>query len=260
LSYNTEGLVPAGELVDMLSDRAEVSLRSTDYVKYRGGRQSSSRLSRNREILFIARRREGRGKAGLPRAAATIAETAGRSSASEDLDELCVDARLARILAGAFDPERFRELCGEGDGARSARDRETLVFREARGSISLRSYRCLVLEEGASELAAELSIGAKESLAGLLESALLPDNAAACAAAISLIEGGLRERRLQDLALHWLRKLAHRRYASDFRALAARIRAELERSAEGLGRIERGLAEIESLFEARLAGSRRNVG
>jgi adenine-specific DNA-methyltransferase len=246
LSYNTEGLVPPEELVDILSDRADVGLRSLDYVKYRGGRQSASRRSRNREILFVAKRRDGFGRGA-----------SGRSSAASELAALEVDVRLARALSGPFDPERFGGLGLRLGDACPDRAGEAFVFSEGSVSVELRSYRRIVLEEGAGEAVSKLSLQGKKALADLLEPTLLTDNTAACRAAIALLEDGLREKRIQDLALHWLRKLAHRRYEADFRALAARLQAVLEREGEGSARLARGLAEIETLFEARLAGSRR---
>ena len=246
LSYNTEGFVPPEELVDILSDRADVGLRSLDYVKYRGGRQSASRRSRNREILFVAKRREGLGKSA-----------SSSSSAASELAALEVDVRLTRALSGPFDPELFRDLGLRLGGGSPDRAGEALVFSDGSVAVELRSYSRIVLEEGAGEAVSKLSLQGKKALADLLEPILLPDNAAACRAAIALLEGGLRERRIRDLSLHWLRKLAHRRYEADFRALAERLRPVLECEGEGSGRLARGLAEIEALFEARLAGSRR---
>jgi adenine-specific DNA-methyltransferase len=240
LSYNTEGLVPPEELAELLSDRAEVSLRSLDYVKYRGGRQSASRLSRNREILFVARRRSGLGKP---------------SSVASDLAALDADVRLARTLAGAFDPARFAALCQPSRDAKPAGP--TLRFVSGEAIVELRSYRGLVLEEDSEGSTSRLGLEGKRSLAALLEPALLPDNAAACAAAAALIEGGLRERRVQELALHWLRKLAHRRYADDFRSLSGRLREAARRDEKGLGRLAAGLDAVTNLFEARIAASRR---
>ena len=237
LSYNTEGLVPAEELVDILSDRAEIELRSLDYVKYRGGRQSASRLARNCEILFIARRREGR----------------CRSSEGEELEarrglqDLEADLRLSRALAGPFDPERFRATCG-GD---------CLRFRRGGIELEFPSYRCLLIESGAYQVREALDRGGKEELSSLLEPLRLPDNVAACAAAADLMASGVRERRMQDLALAWLRKLAYRGYASEFRALSARLASIAGSDRLAFERLSAGLERIEEIFEARIAGGAR---
>jgi len=236
LSYNTEGLVAADELCEMMSDRADLSLRSVDYVKYRGGRQSVSRRSQNREILFVARRREGRGR-----------PSAERGGPNAELTRLRSELRLARALAGPFDPRRFAALCGG----------ETLRLESGGRSVELPSFRGLVLEEGAEEACACLSPEEKEALAARLEPALLGDNAAACAAAAGLMEGGACDTRLQALALGWLRKLAHRGYEGDFRALASRLRAAAASGGDRLVRFSERLSEVESLFGARMADRRR---
>jgi adenine-specific DNA-methyltransferase len=238
LSYNTEGLVPAEELFDILSDRADVRLRSLDYVKYRGGRQSASRRSHNSEILFLARRRERPGRS---------AGEAGLAAARSELAALEVDLRLSRALSGPFDPARFRALCDGG---------ETLRFVAGAAAIELRSYRCLLVDRGADDARSRLDSSGKSALAELLEGTLLADNAAACAAAAGLIEAGASERRIQDLALGWLRKLAHRGYESEFRSLALRLKAVALSEGQGLPRLAEGLEEVEALFSARLSGRR----
>ncbi len=237
LSYNTEGLVPAAELFDILSDRADIELRSLDYVKYRGGRQSASRRARNCEILFIARRREG-----LARSSA--GET---GEARIGLEELEADLRLSRALAGPFDPKRFRATCGG----------ESLLFRRGGVELELPSYRCLIIESVACQAREVLDRDGKEELSSLLEPLLLRDNGAACAAAADLMAAGVRERRMQDLALAWLRKLAHRGYASEFRALAARLASIAASDVVAFERLSVGLERIEGIFEARIAGGAR---
>jgi adenine-specific DNA-methyltransferase len=239
LSYNTEGLVPAEELFDILSDRAELRLLSLDYVKYRGGRQSASRRSRNSEILFVARRREGRGRPS--------GEAAARAARAE-LADLKASLRLSRALAGPFDPEAFRALCG---GA------EVLSFGWGEDRVELSSYRGLLIDRGAEDARALLDSKGKSALAELLEGALLPDNAAACAAAAGLLESGAFEARMQDLALGWLRKLAHRGYEADFRSLARRLKAVSSADGRGLPRLSEGIAGVEAQLDARLAAGRR---
>ncbi len=237
LSYNTEGIVPAEELFELLSDRADVSLRSLDYVKYRGGRQSASSQVRNREILFLARRRESPGR--------IVAENC---AASLELAELKVDLRLARALAGPFDPEAFRKLCGGG---------EVLPFSSAVASVELRSRDCLLLEEDSIDIAMTLDRQGKEALSDLLEPVLLADNAAACAAVAGLIEAGAHDPKLQGLALGWLRKLAHRGYEESFRVLSLRLVAAAMGKPEKLAPLAEGVLEVTALFDRRMEGRRR---
>ena len=58
LSYNTEGVVPLDELVELLESHGRVQLHAQDYVKYRGGKQSLHRSTRNTEFLLVVSRDE----------------------------------------------------------------------------------------------------------------------------------------------------------------------------------------------------------
>jgi adenine-specific DNA-methyltransferase len=247
LSYNTEGLVSPEELVDIFSDRAEVSIRSVEYVKYRGGRQSASRRSGNSEILFIARRRDGI-VAGDESSAHNASETRKPGGAKRELGRLEAALRLSRALEGPFDPMAFNALCDAAG---------VLRFTDRGVDIRLVSYHGLLITHGAEEAEERLDTGGKEALAQVLESCILGDNAAACRAATGLIESGILDRKLQELAVLWLRKLAYRGYEREFRELSARLTALAAAKPAELGRLGAELAKIEALFEARMFGRSR---
>jgi adenine-specific DNA-methyltransferase len=246
LSYSTEGIVSPEELVELLSDRADLTLRSLDYVKYRGGRQSASSRSSNCEILFVARRRTSAGKpdTGRPEGGEAGAE------ALRCLRDLKAELRLSRALAGPFAPAAFKALCGGG---------ESLAFGGGACELRLKSYRCLVIDEGADDARSLLDAEGKAALAGLLEPLLLPDNAAACEAAAGLIEGGALDRRLQELALVWLRKLAYRSYEQGYRRLSGRLKGLVVGRELELAYLAKELGKMDELFEARLAGRSRRT-
>jgi adenine-specific DNA-methyltransferase len=235
LSYNSDGIVEPEELYDLLSDRAEVSMRSVEYVAYRGGRQSASRRSATSEILFVARRREG----------ASRGTGAAGSMRGLELAALRARMELGRVLAGPYDPDAFERAAGGFSFSFPV---------SGGGTLELQSYRGLVLETASKRACADLAPGDAESLARLLGEALATDHAAACAAAASAIEAGAEERRAQDLALSWLRKLAHRRYETQFGAAAARLAAVASARPEALQRLASGVRDIEELFARRLEG------
>ncbi len=58
LSYNTEGIVPLEALLDLLEGHGRVRMFGRDYVKYRGGKQSLHRHTRNTEFLVVVTRHE----------------------------------------------------------------------------------------------------------------------------------------------------------------------------------------------------------
>jgi len=239
LSYNGDGIVDPEEICDILGDRADVSLRAVDYVAYRGGRQSASRRAATSEILFVARRRPP--SAGGHRRAGGEEEAA----ISRELSALRSKVELDRLLAGAFDPAAFARIAGGSELRLRARDGSEIV---------LSSYRGLVLESSSRRALAALGPEDAASIASLLREAALPDYGAACEAAAGLLEDGVFDRRLQDLALTWLRKLAHRRYESEFRRIASRLARIASSSPGRLSAMPARLGEIEELFAIRLAG------
>ncbi|HUW41309.1 MAG TPA: DNA adenine methylase [Rectinemataceae bacterium] len=235
LSYNSEGIVPVDELYELLADRADVSLRSVSYTVYRGGRQSASRRTGNSEILFVAERRAGRGPAQP-------------AAADRELGRLAAETRLARVLAGPFVPARLAGLASE-DGS--------IGVESKAGRFVLSTYRRLLVEEPRPPLSESLGADEMRELADRLEPALARDNGEACEACALLLESGARDRRIQDLSLGWLRKLAHRKYSERFRELGDRFARCADAAPAELSRLRAGLAELRSLYEARTAGQSR---
>jgi adenine-specific DNA-methyltransferase len=59
-SYNTEGIIPLEEFIDILEKSGRVDIRVDDYVTYRGGKQSAFRKNHNLEFQIILRRDKAR--------------------------------------------------------------------------------------------------------------------------------------------------------------------------------------------------------
>jgi adenine-specific DNA-methyltransferase len=270
LSYNSEGLVPPDELYDMLAERSDVSLRSVGYTTYRGGRQSAARRNGNSEILFVAERREGHGISQFRITQGSAASSTSVKDAAEhderdlrdfrrrrhgiddrdrELGRLAAETRLTRALSGPFDPRLLALIADENGKIR---------VESTAGNSALSTYRGLLIEEDGLSLLASLDVDEMNALADRLEPAMARDNADACEFCARLIEGGARERRIQDLALAWLRKLAHRKYAERFRELCSRLALSAEKEPGKMERLRAGLVELQRLFAARMAGQSRS--
>jgi adenine-specific DNA-methyltransferase len=105
VSYSNEGLIGLEELCDLLAETGSLSMRSTGYVKYPGGKQSLSRTIRNLECALIVER--GRGGAGR-------AEVRSPANAAR---EIVRETRIAQLLGCSFVPDRVREgFTVEGEG------------------------------------------------------------------------------------------------------------------------------------------------
>ena len=98
MSYSDDGLISLEELCDLLAETGRLEVRSQGYARYPGGRQSSSRTTRNVELALVVRRG----------AAARISHAARQAVA---------DARLARLLSLSFEPSRIRAAFRVQDGS-----------------------------------------------------------------------------------------------------------------------------------------------
>ncbi|HTX72468.1 MAG TPA: hypothetical protein VMC79_06545, partial [Rectinemataceae bacterium] len=238
LSYNSEGILSVEELYDLLAERAVVELRSLGYLTYRGGRQSALRRIRNREILFVAERREARGKPSTAEGRQEPRD--GRRATVLESHE--AELRLGRAIAGPFYPGLLLAEC-EPDG----------LLRVCSGDreLRIRTYRGLLLEPEAAALTSCLTSAEKLQLARRLEPALVDDNGTACELCAGLIEEGASDSRIQRLALAWLRKLAHKKYEIRFLPLMERLQRAAETRPGELHALRLGVAELHRLFRAR---------
>jgi adenine-specific DNA-methyltransferase len=240
LSYNTEGLIPLEELVALLESRGAVQVHGSEYVKYRGGKQSIGRRVHNVELLLVAER----GRCGSPRQ-------------REAVRRLLLEHRLRLLLRTSFDPEalaRAFPLLDDGQGIR---------VRLGGGELALRmERRYRFLPEAADALAAVFRAG--EAAAAELEALYSRIEACACAdreeeirvlLGILAQEPGARKREELERRLLWLlKKLAHRKYRERFQALVACLRRKIRQDPEGHRMLAAGLPALEKQAAARFAG------
>jgi len=91
LSYNTEGIVPFEELYENLTRHGRVDLYTSDYVKYRGGKQSLHRENYNLEFLLVIERGGHTGREERRR-----------------VDRLLLQKRLQVLCKQSFYPHRIK--------------------------------------------------------------------------------------------------------------------------------------------------------
>jgi adenine-specific DNA-methyltransferase len=113
LSYNTEGIIPFDRLIEICSTRGSVEILGSDYVTYRGGRQSNTRRVRNVEFLVLI---DGKAKP--------------RRSERGRIDAFLLHRRLVALMASAFHPDLIKSRFEtDGDGILVDRGREKMVLR-----------------------------------------------------------------------------------------------------------------------------------
>jgi adenine-specific DNA-methyltransferase len=267
LSYNTEGVVPLEQLLDLLEQRGRVRLYGRDYVTYRGGRQSLHRRTGNTEFLLVM----------------TSKERPGRGDRLE-IERFLRRGRLERLLGAVHHPGRIAARFDSGewlelnDGVpgpepvspANGTTRKKSPAAEVTGFLAI-DPRYADSPYGDRGIRLELLEGHRIRLAEV-DAAELPDHAArrleaqlqdtACrsrreeAHVLSevLQRPGLslrRRRRLVATLLKAVRKFAHAKYAAEFRDTVAELRETARHRPEHTPGLEEGLEDLLELFRRR---------
>jgi adenine-specific DNA-methyltransferase len=215
VSYSNEGLVGLEELCDILSETGSLSLHTTDYVKYPGGKQSLHRRIRNVEMLLVVDRGARTTREGRHRVAAQLASL-----------------RIGGLASRPFHPARIR--------AAFASEPHALVLASpdrAEVRIPMRHlYRFDDPPAAASALRA-LSPADRERVTGLLASCETADNREEIGVLLGIVrdetDSGQRGWILNEM-LRLLNRFAHRKY----RGIFAQTLEELREFAAGAPALE----------------------
>jgi adenine-specific DNA-methyltransferase len=247
LSYNTEGIIPFDELVELMSSQGRVELFGNEYVTYRGGKQSITRRVHNLEFVLI-----------LDRSAPASAADRRR------LQRAVAASRLAVLMKRSFHPDKVRQLfsiapdCRDSfpvhlDGKivhllmphlyRFAPEAgaivEAIAAGDAAGDLRLPILQQLLEKLGACEVTDR-----REEIQVLLEILQTP----------SACQRTRDGEALQKRILWLLRKFAHRKYREAFEQTLGELRVLSRRDPERFAALNRGLEEVEELARARFTG------
>jgi adenine-specific DNA-methyltransferase len=245
LSYNTEGIIPFDELVDLMISQGRVELHGNEYVKYRGGRQSLSRQVHNLEFVLVLDRTRPNSRADRSRLERAVAAN-----------------RLGVMMKRSFCPHEVRRRFSPMPG-----DLACLPVRLDGKTLHLpmpHLYR--FAPEAAAIVAAAVAGGTAVQLQPLLEkleACQLTDRREEIRVLMEILEGGHprgsvgdagEDDSLQKRIIWLLRKFAHRKYRKDFEQTLGELRAFARREPERFALLTRGLKEVEALALARFAG------
>ena len=194
VSYSDEGLIGLEELCELLAGTGSLSISSTGYVKYPGGKQSLGRTTRNQELVLVVDRR-ARAHGQPPHG-------------TRPVGDLLRDVRIARLIGQAFDPARIRgTFAVQGDA---------IVLEPCPGKTALLPMRhCWKFGAGVVPPLFATAAAAEQFVADL-GACLLRDVREEIDVLIEITrkakEGRERGKLLQEI-LRLTTKLAHRKYA-----------------------------------------------
>jgi adenine-specific DNA-methyltransferase len=240
LSYNTEGIIPFEELVEIMSAQGRLELFGNQYVKYRGGKQSIGRQVHNLELVLVLDRTR-------------------RSSGSDRrrLERSVLAGRLAVVMKRSFRPDRVRRLF-------SVRSGDSLPVRLDGRMVQLPMPHLYRFSPEAIGMIAPSSVPADfDGLEPLLER-LQRCECADRQEEIQVLKEILLDPRepldrdegawLQKRLLWLLRKFAHRKYRERFEATLKDLRTISQDDTQRFAVLSRGLEVIEELARARFSG------
>lgn len=237
LSYNTEGIIPFEELYESLTRHGRVDLYTSDYVKYRGGKQSLLRENYNLELLLVIERGGHTGREERRR-----------------VDRLLLQNRLQVLWKQSFYPDRIKRRFRCIDSSfdfRTHRLSMPFLYRfglPAKGDSAVDQLERLFSCDDFPLL---------EDLQGRLSECVCWDKRDEIEIILGIIEAITDERMkhlLTKRALWLLRKFAFRKYRSLFEQSLARLQGYLKDHDLSAGSYMQELDSIEERAEKRFNG------
>lgn len=237
LSYNTEGLVSIEEVYEIMSRLGRTTLMGTDYVLYRGGRQSMFRSTYNLEYLLILRP----GHPPLP-------------SDREEVRRFLVVKRVSSLLKSPYAPKRVEKEFS------STRDRRIMLLNGPHGGLELPMlHRHLFVRSNEGSEFAGIPTHLLEELIPRLEEARCRDRREEAEVLTSILEkecGRLDSKELRFLQTRLagvLKKFGHRKYREAFEESRDNVRRLVAEWPDRLQLLSRRLEEIERIVQMRFA-------
>ncbi|MFW5728356.1 MAG: DNA adenine methylase [Spirochaetota bacterium] len=253
LSYNTEGIVPLEELLDLLERHGRVRMFGRDYVKYRGGKQSLHRHTRNTEFLVVVTRDEG----ARPRDRREVQRFLRRRRVEALLGQPHNPARLEEMFRRDGGTLRIPASAGSESEARAAARAGRVLSAGVNVELGLR------LEEGHRPVVAEGDLsGLSEAVLEWLESTLGYTACGTRQEEVLVIAEVLRgdaqdpreRRRLVAKLLKALRKFAYRKYEETFLETRGKLIDLARREPERFPGLMEGIESLYDLLRRRKGG------
>src|SRR6056297_1803414 len=244
LSYNSEGIIPMEQLMEILSAAGRVEINSLDYITYRGGRQSMNRRTYNTEFQIVVERYSERGRHR------ERLSSAGTTFSQPDLGRFLPAHRIQAILQGSFVPERLSKNF-------ITRNYEVrLAGNEGWGWLATENlYRFHEIPQ--IDVLQKLSASELKRIEALLEEASCGDRQEELDVVRRLMcnaDTHVQRRRYQKKVLHILKKFTHKKYRQQWEIEVNKLQELLERDGAQLGFLRQGLADLIELGHRRFEG------
>jgi adenine-specific DNA-methyltransferase len=230
VSYNTEGIIPFRELHEMLAESGSVSIRTSPYVTYRGGRQSMTRKTHNHEVVFVVDRNA----------------PASRCKRRAEADRFILERDVSTLLRSSFYPDKIARAFKQ--------ERRKLVFSFTSGKRVVFTSSCGYLLHADASTIDDLADRELEELAGILELCRIKSRKEEALIITDLLctrgpspDAAELRRRL----LRVVKKFAFKKYRGEFTETLSVIRERLKAAGTNQEELLGKLEEVESIAALR---------
>ncbi len=239
VSYSTEGIIPWKELLSLCSNKGKIRLKTNEYIKYRGGKQSIYRLNNNIEFIIIIDTE----KKTLP-------------VDLKDIDNILIDRELnlqskkcyvEELLRSHFIVDKKEQRIGFRNGGQT-------IWIKTRGFFRLEEENLAGRLESLN-LSSHASLAVKRSLFEKLRECECKDKVQELTEILRIVQTrGGDYQYLISLIPGILRKIAHKKYRNLFLNTLESIRSLEVRLPEAYVKIAGKIEEVEQLALKRFSG------
>lgn len=229
LSYNTEGIIPYEDILDVLSRRGRVDLFSSEYVTYRGGRQSISRKTHNVEFVIVCSTKEP-----------------VSPGVEGKISRFFLENKVKTILKSSFHPEKIK--------AAFDRRGDAVVFGENGGGMTLPMQDFIFFDFPVSEFeVSSLPLATLTALYNALSSCVIGNKYEECLILLQVLrsprmDNAAKIKQYEKKLINALKKIAHKKYAAEYRDVLQTI------NSRGLKFYQGELEKITLIAEKRVNG------
>ena len=232
LSYNTEGIIPFGQLYDIMESHGKTELFCRDYILYRGGKQSLGRQNYNMELLLLLDRKKKPIRTDRKR-----------------VQRFLLERKLITLLRRPFNPEKLKEKFACADDS-------VEIFSHKQNPIVLKTTDYYIFNE-MPVIPESISDETLSALFVSLENVLCSDNREEAHVLIDLIrtaDNKKKQSKYQKRLLQVVRKFAFKKYQLLFAETAREIEDLIEKEPEYFSPLKEGFQEILVIAELRFKG------
>ncbi len=229
LSYNTEGIVPYEYILDLFDKRGRVDLYASDYITYRGGRQSRARKAHNVEFVIVC-----------------VTSETPKTENKDRINRFFAENKVRTLMKNPFNPEKIRQVFSTEDHSLRIGNGKCIL------ALQMEEYIYFTDMPSSAELK-KLSLEELSTLHTNLDKCVIESKYEECRILLSYLERIYKkeergEKKFEKYLVRALKKIAHKKYEAEYDDIVTRIERR------GLAHCQKEFAKVCEIAEKRFNG------